>query len=43
MQVNTTRRQLGIRVSGFDAPRPIQSFAQCGFDAALMSVIAKAG
>eukprot|EP00891_Asterochloris_glomerata_P004743 jgi/Astpho2/4743/gw1.00067.63.1_t len=42
-EVNTTRRQLGIRVSGFDAPKPIQSFAQCSFDAALMSVIVKAG
>lgn len=37
------RAQLAIRVSGFDAPRPVQSFEQCGFDAALMAVIKKSG
>lgn len=35
-QVTDYRRQLGVRVSGFDAPRPVRSFAQCGFDAPLM-------
>ena len=37
------RAQLGIRVSGFDAPKPVQSFEQCGFDSALLTVIKKAG
>ena len=43
VQVNTARRQLGLRVSGFDVPRPVQTFQQCGFDAHLMAVIARAG
>lgn len=37
------RRLLGMRVSGFDAPRPIKSFAQCGFDTPLAGAIARAG
>ena len=43
MQVNTQRREAGIRVTGFDAPRPVIDFGQCGFDAALMGIIKKAG
>ena len=43
MQVNITRRQLGMRVFGFDTPKPVQSFAQCGFDALTMAAIKKAG
>ena len=43
MQVQTLRRQLGVRVSGFDPPRPVQTFAQCGFDATVMAAIARAG
>ncbi|EFN57854.1 hypothetical protein CHLNCDRAFT_6836, partial [Chlorella variabilis] len=42
-QVAEYRRQLGMRVSGFDAPRPIQTFKQCGFDGPLMAAITKAG
>ncbi len=42
-QVASVRAQLGIRVSGFDAPKPVQSFEQCGFDSALMTVIKKSG
>jgi len=42
-QVNTTRRQMGMRVFGFDAPKPVQTFAQCGFDAPMMAAIKKAG
>lgn len=42
-QVNTARRQLGMRVFGFDAPKPVQTFAQCGFDATVMAAIKKAG
>ncbi|PSC72915.1 DEAD-box ATP-dependent RNA helicase 24 [Micractinium conductrix] len=42
-EVAEYRRQLGVRVSGFDAPNPIKSFAQCGFDAALAAAISKAG
>lgn len=42
-QVNTSRRQLGMRVFGFDTPKPVQTFAQCGFDAQLMAAIKKAG
>ena len=37
------RRQLGMRVSGFDAPKPIKLFVHCGFDAPLAAAIAKAG
>ena len=43
MQVASMRAQLGIRVSGFDAPKPVQSFEQCGFDSALLTVIKKSG
>lgn len=39
VQVNTMRRQLGIRVSGFDVPGPIESFEQCGLDPLLMASI----
>lgn len=42
-QVHETRRQLGVRVSGFDAPRPVKTFQQCGFDGALLGAIRKAG
>jgi len=42
-QVNTTRRQMGMRVFGFDARKPVQTFAQCGFDAPMMAAIKKAG
>ena len=42
-QVNSSRRQLGMRVFGFDTPKPVQTFAQCGFDAPLMAAIKKAG
>lgn len=42
-QVADYRRQLGVRVSGFDAPKPLKTFAQCGFDPPLMQAIAKAG
>ena len=37
------RRQLGVRVSGFDAPGPVDSFQQCGLPAAVMAVLRKAG
>ncbi|KAF0915444.1 hypothetical protein E2562_036292 [Oryza meyeriana var. granulata] len=36
-------KSLAIRVSGFDVPRPIKSFADCGFPVQLMSAIAKQG
>lgn len=42
-QVNEYRRQLGMRVSGFDPPKPVKLFSQCGFDAPLTAAIAKAG
>jgi ATP-dependent RNA helicase DDX42 len=42
-QVSVLRAQMAIRVSGFDAPKPVQTFEQCGFDAAIMAVIKKAG
>ncbi|KAI3438924.1 hypothetical protein D9Q98_001338 [Chlorella vulgaris] len=42
-EVADYRRQLGVRVSGFDAPKPLKTFAQCGFDPPLMQAIAKAG
>lgn len=37
------RKSLAIRVSGFDVPRPIKSFEDCGFSSILMSAIAKQG
>lgn len=37
------RRQLGVRVSGFDAPRPVKTFQQFGFDGAVLGAIRKAG
>ena len=43
LQVASMRAQLGIRVSGFDAPKPVQTFEQCGFDSALMTIIKKSG
>jgi ATP-dependent RNA helicase DDX42 len=36
-------KSLAIRVSGFDVPRPIKSFADCGFPVQLMNAIAKQG
>ncbi|KAK9828689.1 hypothetical protein WJX72_001532 [[Myrmecia] bisecta] len=42
-EVNALRRELAIRVSGFDAPKPIKTFQHCGFDKLLMGAIAKAG
>ncbi|KAJ4850340.1 DEAD-box ATP-dependent RNA helicase 24 [Turnera subulata] len=35
------RKSLAIRVSGFDVPRPIKAFDDCGFSPQLMSAIAK--
>ncbi|ERN02145.1 hypothetical protein AMTR_s00045p00182070 [Amborella trichopoda] len=37
------QQSLAIRVSGFDVPRPIKSFEDCGFSSALMNAIAKHG
>ncbi len=42
-QVNAMRRHLELRISGFDAPRPIKLFEHCGFPAPLMAAVAKAG
>ncbi|KAK6120134.1 hypothetical protein DH2020_046040 [Rehmannia glutinosa] len=35
------RNNLAIRVSGFDVPRPIKSFEDCGFSVELMKAIGK--
>lgn len=35
------RKSLAIRVSGFDVPRPLKMFEDCGFSAELMKAIAK--
>lgn len=43
LQVAAYRRELDVRVGGFDVPRPVRTFAQCGFDADLMAAIKKAG
>ena len=43
VQVNAVRKQLGIRVSGFDTPSPVEAFDQCGLGPAIMAVIKKAG
>lgn len=41
--VNERRRALGIRLSGYHVPAPINSFGQCGFDETLISTIQRAG
>ncbi|KFM26554.1 DEAD-box ATP-dependent RNA helicase 24 [Auxenochlorella protothecoides] len=42
-EVSARRRSLGLTVSGFDAPRPIATFTQAGFDAPLLTAIVRAG
>ena len=41
--VNQARRQLNVRVSGFDVPKPLSTFEQAGFDKLLLGAIAKHG
>ncbi|KAK9704760.1 hypothetical protein RND81_07G009300 [Saponaria officinalis] len=41
--VSDYRKSLSIRVSGFDVPRPVKTFEDCGFPPPLMSAIAKQG
>lgn len=43
LDVTEYRKSLAIRVSGFDVPRPIKQFEDCGFSATLMSAISKQG
>ncbi|XP_011079538.1 DEAD-box ATP-dependent RNA helicase 24 isoform X1 [Sesamum indicum] len=40
-EVAEYRKSLAIRVSGFDVPRPIKTFEDCGFSVELMKAIAK--
>lgn len=40
-EVAEYRKTLAIRVSGFDVPKPIKSFEDCGFATMLMGAIAK--
>ena len=42
-KVQEARRQLGLRVSGFDVPRPVNTFEQCHFDGTLTAAIKRAG
>ncbi|KAM7275725.1 hypothetical protein ACFE04_017591 [Oxalis oulophora] len=37
------RKSLAIRVTGFEVPKPIKTFQDCGFSSQLMNVIAKQG
>ncbi|KAI6694596.1 hypothetical protein NL676_022306 [Syzygium grande] len=37
------RKSVAIRVSGFDVPRPVKAFDDCGFSPQLMNAIAKQG
>lgn len=37
------RKSLAIRVSGFDVPKPVKLFEDCGFSAILMNAIRKQG
>lgn len=37
------RKSFAIKVSGFDVPRPIKTFEDCGFSSLLMSAITKQG
>ncbi|CAL9146814.1 DEAD-box ATP-dependent RNA helicase 24 [Musa acuminata AAA Group] len=41
--VTEYRKSLAIRVSGFDVPKPIKLFEDCGFPTALMGAITKQG
>jgi hypothetical protein len=41
--VRDLRRELDIHVSGFDAPRPVKTFGQAGFDHLLLGTIKRAG
>ncbi|KAB7500849.1 ATP-dependent RNA helicase DDX42, partial [Armadillidium nasatum] len=40
-QVRDLREKLGIKISGFDTPKPVSSFGHFGFDDALMKAIRK--
>ncbi|WIA29633.1 hypothetical protein OEZ86_012120 [Tetradesmus obliquus] len=42
-QVREYRKQLQVHVSGFDPPKPVQTFGQAGFDHLLLGAIKKAG
>ncbi|XP_010544963.1 PREDICTED: DEAD-box ATP-dependent RNA helicase 24 [Tarenaya hassleriana] len=42
-EVSEYRQRLGIRVSGFDVPRPIKTFEDCGFASQIMNAIKKQG
>lgn len=42
-EVNEYRSSLAIRVSGFDVPRPVKTFEDCGFSVELMKAISKQG
>ncbi|KAL5561027.1 hypothetical protein UlMin_030774 [Ulmus minor] len=42
-EVDDYRKSLAIRVSGFDVPRPIRLFEDCGFSPQLMNAIKKQG
>ncbi|KAJ7973071.1 DEAD-box ATP-dependent RNA helicase [Quillaja saponaria] len=41
--ISEYRKSLAIRVSGFDVPRPINTFEDCGFSQQLMNAIKKQG
>lgn len=40
-EVADYRKSLAIRVSGFDVPRPVKTFQDCGFSVELMKAISK--
>ncbi|KAK9845852.1 hypothetical protein WJX81_004205 [Elliptochloris bilobata] len=42
-EVAALRRELAVRVSGFDAPKPVTRFEQLGLDAGLLGAIRTAG
>ena len=39
--VSEYRKSLAIRVSGFDVPRPVKTFEDCGFSAEIMKAISR--
>ncbi|XP_020234842.1 DEAD-box ATP-dependent RNA helicase 24 [Cajanus cajan] len=41
--VSEYRKSLAIRVSGFDVPKPIKAFEDCGFPSQIMNAIKKQG
>ncbi len=42
-QVRELRAQLEVRVAGYEPPKPVTTFRQCGFEGRILAAITKAG